>query len=222
MTNKEIVLQARASLKGKWGIAIAATIIICVIQMCLAMFGFGWDVITGAFTVESLYHFSPVSSLINLLIGGAFALGIAIFSLTFARQEEEPKLEQVFYGFKQFFRAFLTYLLMNIFIFLWTLLLIIPGIIAMLAYSLTFFIIAEDDNIGAFEAIRKSREMMNGYKWKLFCLFLRFFLLSILCIFTLGIGYLWLIPYIQVSCAQFYLDVKNNYNPEETEITPAE
>ena len=60
------------------------------------------------------------------------------------------------------------------------------------------------------DALRKSKEMMDGYKWKYFCLGLRFIGWALLCVLTLGIGILWLSPYVQVSYAKFYEDVKNN------------
>ena len=99
---------------------------------------------------------------------------------------------------------------MVVFVFLWALLLIIPGIIAAIAYSQTFYILAEDDTIGSMDALRKSKEMMIGYKWKYFCLGLRFIGWALLCVLTLGIGFLWLSPYIQVSYAKFYEDLKTN------------
>ena len=98
---------------------------------------------------------------------------------------------------------------MAVFILLWMLLLIIPGIIAALAYSQTFYILAEDESIGAMDALKKSKEMMNGYKWKYFCLSLRFLGWVLLCILTLGIGFLWLAPYVEVSYAHFYEELKN-------------
>ena len=100
---------------------------------------------------------------------------------------------------------------MLLFTFLWTLLLIIPGIIAVLSYSMTFYILADDNSIGAMEAIDKSKKMMDGYKWKYFCLGLRFIGWSLLCILTLGIGFLWLLPYMQVSVVKFYDDIKENH-----------
>ena len=105
---------------------------------------------------------------------------------------------------------------MILFIFLWMLLLIIPGIIASIAYSQTFYILAEDDTIGSMDALRKSKEMMNGYKWKYFCLVLRFVGWFLLCILTFGIGFLWLSPYIQVSYAKFYEDLKTNQAVSES------
>jgi uncharacterized membrane protein len=72
---------------------------------------------------------------------------------------------------------------------------------------MTFFIIAEDDSIGPLDAIRKSKQMMYGFKWKLFCLYMRFLGWAILCILSLGIGFLWFVPYISISLAKFYDDL---------------
>ena len=78
-----------------------------------------------------------------------------------------------------------------------------------MSYSMTFFIIAEDDLIGPLEAIKKSKQMMCGYKWKIFCLGLRFIGWALLCILTLGVGFLWFTPYMSVSFAKFYDDLLN-------------
>ena len=102
------------------------------------------------------------------------------------------------------------YLLMSIFIILWFLLLIIPGIIACLRYSQTYYILSEDENIGPLEAISKSKEMMVGNKWKLFCLYCRFIGWFILCIITLGFAGLYVGPYIIQCCANFYNDLIND------------
>ena len=75
---------------------------------------------------------------------------------------------------------------------------------------MTFFIIADDDSIGVLDAIKKSNEMMINYRWKLFCLYFRFFGWAVVCILTFGIGFLWLIPYIQISVSKFYEDIKEN------------
>ena len=101
--------------------------------------------------------------------------------------------------------------LMNVFIFLWMLLLVIPGIVKMFSYAMTPFILEEHPELGANEAIDHSRAMMKGHKFDLFWLILSFIGWMILCLFTLGIGYLWLIPYMQTSIAGFYEDVKADY-----------
>ena len=101
--------------------------------------------------------------------------------------------------------------LMNVFVFLWSLLLIIPGIVKMFSYAMTEFILEEHPELSANEAIDHSRAMMKGHKFDLFWLVLSFIGWGIVCIFTLGIGFLWLIPYMQTSIAGFYEDVKADY-----------
>jgi len=197
MNTENVVLMqmARESLKGKWGLAIGTFVVYLLITVTLQVI--------------------PVAGpIVSLIISGPFSLGLAIFSLAISRNQE-ARLEQIFQGFNNFGTALGTYLLMVLFILLWMLLLIIPGIIAALSYSMTFYILADDKSIGAMEAIDKSKQMMYGYKWKLFCLGLRFIGWALLCILTLGIGFLWLFPYIQVSVAKFYDDVKANPIPKE-------
>jgi uncharacterized membrane protein len=75
---------------------------------------------------------------------------------------------------------------------------------------MTFYILADDPLLKPQEVLQKSKAMMDGYKLELFYLWLRFFLLALLCILTLGIGFLWLIPYVHVTMAKFYDDIKGN------------
>jgi uncharacterized membrane protein len=196
MKTENVVLMqmARESLKGKWGLAIGTFLLYMLISVVLQMI--------------------PILGIIaSLVITGPFALGLTYFTLSISRNQD-AKLEQIFQGFNNFGTALGAYLLMALFIILWTLLLIVPGIIAAISYSMTFYIIADDNSIGAMDAIDKSKKMMYGYKWKYFCLCLRFLGWALLCILTLGIGFLWLMPYMQVSMAKFYDDVKT--------ITPVE
>jgi len=193
MKTENVVLMrmARESLSGKWTIAVVTFLL--------------YGLLIGS--VQGIAEYYPSAALITLIIGGPFWLGISIFSLAIARKQE-ARLEQIFDGFKNFGNALAAYLLMLVFIFLWTLLLIIPGIIAALSYSMTFFIMADDPTIEPMAAIDKSKAMMNGYKWKYFGMNLMFFGLVLLSLFTLGIALLWVIPYIGVSSAKFYEDIK--------------
>lgn len=188
--NVDLMRMARESLSGRWGLAIGTFLV--------------YLIIVGA--IQFIPILGPIGSII---LAGPMGLGIAIFSLSMSRKQD-ARLEQIFEGFNNFGNALVAYLLMALFILLWTLLLIIPGIIAAISYSMTFFIIAEDSTIKPMDAIDKSKMMMEGYKWKYFCLGIRFFLLALLCILTLGIGFLWLMPYMQVTMATFYDDLKAN------------
>ena len=102
-------------------------------------------------------------------------------------------------------------LLMGIFISLWSLLFIIPGIIKAFSYAMTPYILEENPELSANEAIDRSRAMMRGHKFDLFWLYLSFIGWAILCLLTAGIGFLWLIPYISTTQAAFYEEVKADY-----------
>jgi uncharacterized membrane protein len=192
METENVVLMkmAQGSLKEKWGLAIGT---------CLV-----YGLIIGGIQI-----FPFVGPLVSFFISGPMAIGLAKFSLSISRNED-ARLEQIFDGFNNYGTALGAYFLTMVFTLLWMLLLIVPGIMAALSYSLTFFIIAEDNNIGAMEAIDKSKMMMDGYKMKMFLLGLRFFGLALLCILTLGIGFLWWFPYMKVTMVKFYEDVKSN------------
>jgi uncharacterized membrane protein len=142
-------------------------------------------------------------------------VGIAGFSLSLARKQEAT-VSQLFEGIKKFWTCLGAYLLALIFMLLWMLLLIIPGIMAALSYAMIYFILADNDSIGPLEALAKSKELMLGNRWKLFCLSWRFIGWGLLCLLTLGIGFLWLIPYMYVAFARFYDDIKTT--AEETEL----
>lgn len=187
--NHMLMAQARDSLKGKWGLAVGTFVVFIVVAGFAQVVPF-------------------VGTIISFLISGPMALGWAVFSLALARNDNAARLEMIFDGFRVFDTALGAYLLAGLFVFLWSLLLIVPGIIAALAYSQIYYLIAEDKTIGAFEVIRKSKEMMVGNKWKFFCLGLRFLGWALLCILTLGIGFLWLSPYVAVTTAKFYDDIR--------------
>ena len=124
------------------------------------------------------------------------------------------KLENLFDGFKQFGSSFLLWLLEWIFLTLWTCLLIVPGIVKSFSYSMAFYILPDNPGIGAAEAITRSRKMMDGYKIQLFKLYLSFIGWALLCCLSLGIGFLWLIPYIKLSEADFYRYLKESQSLE--------
>lgn len=187
-SNSELRAAAREQLKGNWLMAV----LLCLVSSIIGgIFGF-------------IPYVGPV---INIIIAGPLVLGLIICFMRLVRRESF-RFENLFDGFKNFKSAFLTQLLMSIFIFLWTLLLIIPGIIAGYKYSMAFYILNDNPEIGAMEALKASKEMMNGYKWKLFCLQLSFIGWALLSILTLGIGFLWLTPYIQATMANFYQNLK--------------
>ena len=206
-SNQTLMTQALKSLTGKWGIAIGAWLVFFI----LTDFQMGWE---WQGNDGGDYKFSL--KIIGLIIGGPLTLGYTTFILLISRNQK-PDFAILFSGFKRFGVSLVAYLLMSIFIILWFLLLIIPGIIACLRYSQTYYILSEDENIGPLEAITNSKEMMVGNKWKLFCLYCRFIGWFILCIVTLGFAGLYVGPYLSQSCANFYNDLINDNLIEKTD-----
>ena len=102
--------------------------------------------------------------------------------------------------------------LMMLYVMLWSILLIVPGFIMGLAYSMTPYILKDCPELSAHQAIKLSRKMMKGHKWEYFWLQLSFIGWIILGFLTLGIGYLWLMPYMLTTNAAFYQKIKKQYN----------
>jgi uncharacterized membrane protein len=187
----ELKVSAKAQISGKIGILFA---------MFLIMIG-----------VSLASVFVPVLGVIaNYLVCAAFTLGGAWVFLRIAKGEE-VSVGNVFYGFVDLWTAIKAQFFMGLFVSLWLLLLIIPGIVKTYAYSMTFFILAENKGMPVLEAITLSRKMMNGHKMDLFLLFLSFIGWFILVVITFGIAGVWVYPYFYATLTNFYLSVKEDY-----------
>lgn len=207
VANSTLREKARNQLKGHWG----APILVCLIIFLFTC------AIEGIFGKVTIYHFEFglnlsndiffIPRILQALIFAPLNLGIAICFLKFIRTRDFD-LEDLFKGFNNYVTALIAQVLMTIFIALWTLLLIIPGIIAEIKYSMTFYIIADNPEISALDAIDKSKKMMDGHKWEYFCLQLSFIGWGILSIITCGIGFIWLVPYVKTSNTYFYENIK--------------
>jgi uncharacterized membrane protein len=188
--NAALMNMARESLKDKWGIAVGATLVLLLSSIILQ-------------------KIPVVGPIISILVSGPLTLGFAGICLSISRNQPAT-VQDIATGFSHFATALGAYLLVMILVILWALLLIVPGIVAAISYSMTFFLLAEDSSLTPMEAINKSKQMMDGYKLKYFYLCLKFIGWALLCCLTLGIGFLWLIPYIQVSTAKFYDELKGS------------
>ena len=193
MDNRAIMAFARTQLREKWGVA-AATFLVYLVITCglTAIPVIGW---IGGF-----------------IIGGPLLVGLNVFSLAIARGKD-AKAGQLFDGLASFVNGLIAYILVTIYILLWSLLLIVPGIIAAFSYSMTFFLLADNPQLDGQEAMRQSKAMMDGHKWELSCLVGRFTGWVLVGISTLGIGFLWIGPYLMVSTAKFYDDIRNPEQP---------
>lgn len=198
-SNRDLRSSARNALSGKWGGA--ALVVLAYLPFCV---------------LQSLPY---VGLVIMLLTGGAFSLGFSIYALKLVRRDDAG-VGDLFAGFNDFGRSLGTYLLVTIYIVLWTLLLIIPGILAALSYAMTFYILADHPEMKVNDAIGLSCKLMKGRRWKLFCLGLSFFGWFILVVLTLGIALFWVLPYLWASSASFYEDITRDAARSVGVITP--
>ena len=182
----------RNALAGKWQSAIIAVIVytLCV-QLPPAilntLFGvdmgelysmnMGYSYNVGVESYSTVYNsmpaYSPLSGIYSLLVTGAMDLGLTLFFLAMFRRQIVG-IGDVFLGFERYGKALGLFLFQGLFILLWSLLFIVPGIIAAIRYSQAFFILADDPNKGIRQCMDESKMMMRGNKAKYFCLSLSF------------------------------------------------
>ncbi|MDY0151133.1 MAG: DUF975 family protein [Candidatus Cloacimonas sp.] len=202
LQNYEIRARAWSAMSGKWGNCAIIVLVYYILMMGLS--------------------FIPIiGSVGTILVSGPFSLGLAIIFLRLVRSESID-IGMLFKGFEDFMRSFVAGLLVAIYTLLWTLLLIVPGIIASLSYSMTFFILSDNPNIGPDEAIGKSKEMMRGHKMELLLLTLSFFGWFLLGLVTVGIGFLWIGSYYSAAMAVFYQEIRGENAIEEAPYVPFE
>lgn len=163
-----------------------------------------------SFLIGFLITLCVVSLLLRIFLFNPLEVGGYAF---FKRNVEEgdAHIDALLEGFKDYGHIFITLLLRDIFLALWTCLLVIPGIIKSYSYRMVPYIISDNPELSATEVITKSREMMNGNKWHAFLLDLSFIGWIILSVCTCGlVGIFWLNPYMENTNAALYLELSKN------------
>lgn len=222
-TNQEYKNAALGCLRDNWSPAVIATIVYLAIVLVVCS---GYESDSMSKFVPSLAFFNGAPAGIKFLLGGGSFL-LMIF-LVLPLQVGYMNSMKVYYenrdcnatsnlfnfGFNNYVHVVATTVLMAVKIMLWSLLLVIPGIVKAFAYAMTPYILVEHPEYSASEAIAASEKMMKGHKYDYFWLELSFIGWYILSVLTLGIGFLWLLPYAQCASAAFYNDLKGgNGNP---------
>lgn len=220
---KELKQEAKATLKGNYGKAIALNILPILFTIFIA--GGSTYVVNQmeynvTYTLNLGYGSLLFSTLISGLIATLIIVGINYVLLNWFRSKDSSEV-----SFKQSFTAvsskyfkstFMLYIIQWIFIRLWLMLLVIPAIIKSFSYSQTYYIykdiksIGMEENFSYTDYITMSRDLMNGYKTDYFVLQLSFIGWHILAICTFGLLYFWLIPYQQMTMMAFYDDLSGN------------
>lgn len=197
---KDFRFYAREALKGRWikagGVGLLAALLGASIDMSGSAGSFGSSAQNSSNLAEQFGGFSGSSAgsavsavflavflgvalvflvwaIVMLVIGGATTLGFAKYNLNLV-DDKDPKLKDIFSQYDRLGTGFGMQFFRMLFITLWSLLLVIPGIIATYSYSMTAYILCENPQMTAREAIRKSKELMKGNRWRLFCLEISF------------------------------------------------
>ena len=227
MNSKDLRVKAWGSLKGKYWLAFGATLVIGILN------SLGSGLITGAqlllkanqvvdpaqMNEAMLSHTLAMMGivlvlclfgvLISIFVGSTATVGSCNYFIK--NTDSKPSFADIFSGFKtNYGRNIKTIFAMSVKIALWSLLLIVPGVIKSFEYAMVPYILADDGQISSKDAFQKSKQMMMGNKWRLFKLNFAFIGWILLCIPTIGIGAFFLIPYVDAANAEFYMELKNN------------
>ena len=241
---------ARNALKGKWGIAVVAGLIASLlgaigssgpelnIELNEGNFNaslqmFGQDVISSngvnefwnIFASMAIYVavFAIIMGVALFILGSIVEVGYMQFNLDLVDRQKNAEISTMFGYFGFWKTAACARLLQSVYTLLWSLLFIIPGIIASYSYAMTSYILAENPELTASEAIERSKQMMSGNRWRLFCVQISFIGWDILsALLTFGIGSLWITPYRQAATAAFYREISGTEykyaQPEQPQV----
>lgn len=217
------VLKSRAkkALSGHWGSAVLVTLIAAILGGTGSGINLNWNIDENTYsilvqeypavesTVRTIMAVMPIIiiyGLIVTIIGGMVQLGYCQYCVKLCLGVDEG-IKELFVHKNLLLKAFALNIVIAIKIMLWSFLFVIPGIVAGYRYAMAPYLMAENPDMGIMEAIDASKEIMDGHKGELFWLELTFIGWTFLAAFTLGIGLLWLNPYMNMAEAEFYLDL---------------
>ena len=232
MTSSELRRIARQNLEGTWGISVGVALVASILGGAVTGTGsninfnfneesvrtlppFFWAVLLPAASLAGLL------SLAALILGGVVELGYAKFLLK-QHDKKELAFSDLFSQFDRFGTGFAQKFLRTLFTVLWSLLFIIPGIVKGLSYAMTPFILEEHPEMTASQAIKASMKLMEGHKMELFILGLTFIGWEILACLTMGIGFLFLNPYMNAVYAAFYRSISGQRQEARSYVPPVE
>ena len=211
MDRKEIKEEAKAKIKGNiWNILWPLLVIGVLTSILSSLFGGSININVNNIKEITEYTTSPKSTIgssVVAIISAMLSAGYIKYLLTFVRKGKFDSNEIINTIKERWLHILIAVVLVYVIVFACTLLFIIPGIIMGLAYTFVIYLVIDTDVAGN-DALKESREMMKGYKWDYFVFELSFIGWIILGIFTLGILYIWLVPYMNVASVLYYEKLK--------------
>ncbi len=151
----------------------------------------------------------------GIIAAGPLLYGMSKYFLSVVYGEDKNSVKYAFDGFKDDFAGnFLLYIMRSLFIFLWSLLFCIPGIIKKYQYAVSFYVKADHPEYTWNECLKTSKKLMKGNKMKLFFLKLSFIGWFIICTWTFGVGFFWFNSYKECTYANFYAFLAAKHEPQ--------
>ena len=223
---------ARRNLEGTWGISVGVALVAALLGGLIVgtgsniNFNFNEDTVCNLppifWTVLlPLVSLAGLLGIVSFILGGTVELGYAKFLLK-QYDRKELQFSDLFSQFERFGTGFAQKFLRTLYTCLWALLLVIPGTAKGLSYAMTPFILEEHPEMTASEAIKASMKLMDGHKMDLFILGLTFIGWEILACLTMGIGFLFLNPYMNAAYAAFYRNISGQRQEARSYAPPVE
>ena len=202
MDTQSLKSQAKRQLTNRW------TLAVCTILVA--------NILTGLLTSNktlldnNLGYLSISFSLLYIILGGVITAGKCRFLLNMTLDKDTAMFTDLFSQFNIFLKTLALNLLMTLIISVGLFFLIIPGIVIAYMYSQAFYILVENPEMDVTDCMAASRKLMVGHKWELFYLHLTFIGWLLVGALTFGIAYLWIKPYFDLTCTNYYLSIKSN------------
>ena len=200
----EIRAYAREAMRGKWGYGIIVWLLAMLLDTIFSL---------PVYLANDEGLFDDIWNIVSTGFSWCMWFGIMACFLDIVRKQPKSykRLFTAFRSFEFFFKFLITEFFQTLFLICWTLLLFVPGLIKYYSYAMTEFILMDHPEYGPLQAITESRKMMYGHRMQLLILGCSFIGWFLLCIVTLGIASLWVIPYYNAARAKFYQDLKAKY-----------
>ena len=202
MNTQYLKSEAKKQLTNRW------TLAVCTILVA--------NILTGLLTSNktlldhNLGYLSISFSLLYLILGGVITAGKCRFLLNMTLDKDTAMFTNLFSQFNIFLKTLALNLLITLIISVGLFFLIIPGIVIAYMYSQSFYILVENPEMDVTDCMSASRKLMIAHKWELFYLHLTFIGWLLVGALTFGIAYLWIKPYFDLTCTNYYLSIKSN------------
>ena len=199
MTRAELKEKSKKSLEGKYWETIKMFIVYCLVFFAVPfVIGFIGGILDLNPGISIL-----IADVAIILVSAVLTMGMNSYFLKLSR-DQEVNFTEIF-SKKNYLIPYLCITVLTfIFVYLWSLLFIIPGIVAAISYSMVYFIALDNPELKANQVLKKSKELMQGHKWEYVVFVFSFLGWIILATFTFGLLYFWLLPYMSVAYANFY------------------